>query len=210
MVCKQIILKLVCMRFVLFFVLISLYACKQDHSTVLVKTIDSETGQPISNIKIYVYRKGEDELVVGEALTDSQGLGLLDFKYDKGNKYSVEVFNSDTYWGNDRVTDLEKGKSEATFEMSPYSFLKLNLKSSNPLDKGLKIEIENELEGFITSKRFYNYSSPLDTIFLYKLRQKAGQKIIKCTVDSSWIIKQTISTPVQLIGNDTTYAIINF
>ncbi len=209
MVCKQIILKLVCMRFVLFFVLISLYACKQDHSIVLVKTIDSETGQPIPNIKIYVYR-GEDELVVGEALTDSQGLGLLDFKYDKGNKYSVVVFNSDTYWGNDRATDLVKGNNEVTFEMSPYSFLKLNLKSSNPLDKGLKIEIENELEGFITSKRFYNHSNTLDTLFLYKLRQKAGQKIIKCTVDSSWIIKQTLSIPVQLTGNDTAYAIINF
>ena len=198
------------MRFFVFFLLISFFSCKRNHTSVLVKTIDNETGQPVTNINIKVYRREKKSLIVAEGISNVYGEELLSFKYDRGNKYSVAVSNNENYWGNNNLPDLEKGKNEAIFNLHPYCYLKLNLKSSSPLDKGLKIEIENENEGFITSKLFYSYSNPMDTVFSYKLRVKAGTKTIKCTVDSFWTIKQTILIPIQLKGNDTAYTIINF
>ena len=206
------------MRFVVFFLLIILFSCKRNNTSVLVNTIDNETGLPASNIKIKVYRKGKENmfidkepLVVAEGVTNGSGKNVLNFKYDRGNKYSVEVFQGNNYWGNsiDLWTDLEKGKNEATFYLYRYCFLKLNLKSQLPTLKSLFLDFEDMSNGYVFQKSYHNTIYPIDTTILRLFSVLGGTKTLNCKIDSNGI-KLDYSLPIELINNDTAYATVNF
>lgn len=206
------------MRLLLFFLFLTLFSCKRNHTNVFIKTVDNETGQPVPNIKIKVYRKGKENffikkesLVIAEGTTNSQGENLLDFKYDRGNEYTVEVFQGNGYWGNTLYlwTDLEKGKNSETFYLYQTAYLKLNLKSINPNQKHLSVEVETASSGSVLYASFYNHINPIDSVLFKTVAANRGNNNIKWIVDSSGY-RKNYSAPIILKGHDTTYATINF
>lgn len=216
MVCKQIILKLVYMRFVVLFLLIYLIACDRNHSSVLVKVYSNDNNEPLSGAKVEVIRKGKEgfltdkeHLLVGEDYTNSTGEVLVNFKYDSGNKYALFVYEANDYFQSTsyQYFDLETGKNEVSAYMDQLSYIKLNLKSITPGAKKLNIKINN-FESF-----YYTYfpyqSNPIDTMVFCKARSSKGNKDVTWSVDSSGYEKN-YSLPVELKGHDTAYVTINF
>lgn len=197
-------------------------SCKRNHTSVLVNVVDNDTGSPIQNAKVEVIRKGrkgfftdKSHLVVGTDFTNTDGQVLVNFKYDRGNKYALFVYAADAaggYYqnGDPQYFDLEKGKNEETVYMDQQSYLKINFKSNNPVDKFLHgLTIEDVTNTGIKYSKSYNNSSPVDTTIFRMVAARRGNRNIIWEVDSAGFEK-TYSLPIELKGHDTTYATLNF
>lgn len=195
------------------------FACKRNHTSVLVKVVDNDTGFPIQNAKIEVVRKGKkgfftdkSHLVVGTDFTNADGQVLVNFKYDRGNKYALNVYAAGGYYQSvdPQYFDLEKGKNEETVYMDQQSYLKINFKSSAPSDKFLlSVEIEDVTNTGVLYGTFYHYSNPIDTTIFKMVPARRGNRNIIWKVDSAGFNKN-YSLPIELKGHDTTYATLNF
>ncbi len=203
------------MRFVLFFALIILFSCKRNHTSVLVKVLDNETGAPLSGAKVEVIRKGKEgwlidkeHMLVQKDYTNKFGEVLVNFKYDRGNKYALFVSAAGGYFQNtgDGYFDLKKGENSVTAQMYQMSFIKLHMVSDSPYQKELNVRIDNFTSVYHS---FYHTTNPLDTFVFCQVASGIGNKSITCQVDSAWFEKN-YSIPIQLKGHDTTYATINF
>lgn len=193
-----------------------LLSCKRNHTQVLIKTIDNDTGLPAKNVKFSVYRKGKkglftdkESVVVSDGYTDFSGEALVRFKYDRGNKYAAIVYGSGEYWvGNtEEYDDLYAGKNESVYYVRQLCYLKINLKSSAPNGKILDLRLDNNKEVFY--QYFYNHSPPLDTIVFLKAAYPMGIRTLDCIIDSAGN-KKNNSFSIQLKGHDTTYCTVNF
>jgi len=219
MVCIQIILKLVFMKFILFLILFSLFACKRNHSSVLVKVLDNETGVPLSGSKVEVIRKGKkgwlidkEHLLVETAYTNSSGEVLVNFKYDRGNKYALFVYAAGGYFQNSSYEyfDLEKGGNTETVYLYQASYLKIKFKSNNPSGKFLlNVSIEDITSEYVSGGLFYHYTNPIDSTIFKMISKGRGNKNIIWKLDSLGYEKN-YSLPIELKGHDTTYITINF
>ena len=204
------------MRFLLVFVLfINLFACKRNHSSVLVKVLDNETGVPLGGAKVEVIRKGKEgwfidkeHMLVEKAYTNNSGEVLVNFKYDRGNKYALFVSAAGGYFQNtgDGYFDLKKGENSVTAQMYQMSFIKLHMISDSPFQKALNVRIDNFTSVYYS---FYLTTNPLDTFVFCQVASGIGNKSITWQVDSSGFEKN-YSFPIQLKGHDTTYTLINF
>lgn len=195
------------------------FACKRNHTGVLVKVYDKDTGSPIENAKVEVIRKGrkgfftdKSHLVVGTDFTNTNGEVLVNFKYDRGNKYALFVYAAEGYFQQSSYEyfDLEKGKNEGTVYMDQKSYLKINFKSSFPSDKHLrKVEIQDNLNTRILYNMFRHYVNPIDTTIFRMVEARRGNRNIIWLVDSAGY-ELNHSLPIELQGHDTTYVTLDF
>ncbi|MCD6020072.1 MAG: hypothetical protein K0S53_3193 [Bacteroidetes bacterium] len=133
---------------------------------------------------------------------------LVNFKYDRGNRYALFVYAAGGYFQNTRYDyfDLEKGKNEETVYLYQQSYIKLNLISNHPDAKILDVRIDDFISVYNT---YYTNSNPVNESVFCVVNATIGNKNNTWRVDSA-DTRKNYSLPIQLKGHGTTYATINF
>jgi hypothetical protein len=150
----------------------------------------------------------KEHVLVQEAYTNAAGDVIVNFKYDRGNKYALFVYAAGGYFQNTRYDyfDLEKGKNEKTVYLYQQTYIKVNLISNYPDGTILDVRIDDFTPVY---NAYYTNSIPINESVFCIVNSTIGNKNITWRVDSAGT-RKNYSSPIQLKGHDTTYAAINF